>query len=208
MGAQEDRLAEVLHTQLGFTEADKPPRPKLTAMPPDARKQVIDLYRALGGIHPDPPLTTGSWDSAYAGNLMVELDESAHFNRYRVTTLEPAWAQHLPWHGAYAEFSVQFEDVCLKERGWGGYWTNTSTERLFGPPGPQRSLDGAGSPRWKQRALYDAMRDIAALHGIVRLVRLSVYDELGGAPLGRALSGKAPLDTESLRALIVERTFG
>jgi hypothetical protein len=140
--------------------------------------------------------------------MIVELDESAHFNRYRGATLQPAWARHLPWHGAYAEFSVQFEDVCLKERGWGGYWTNTSTERLFGPPGLQRSLQGAGSPRWKQRALYDAMRDIAALHGIVRLVRLSVYDELRGSQLGRALSGKAPLDTESLRALIETRTFG
>lgn len=208
MGVHQDRLAELLRTRLGFSEADKAPRPKLAVMPADGRAQVMDLYRTLGGIHPDPPLTTGPWDIAYAGDLMFELDESAHFNRYRAITLQPLWTERLPWRATYSRFCVQFEDACLNERGWGGYWTNASTERLFGPPGPPRSLDGAGSPRWKQRALYDAMRDLSALHGVVRLVRLSVYDELGGIPLGLVLSGKAPVNPESLRALIAERTLG
>lgn len=207
MGAQQDRLGEVLR-KLGFSKADKPPRPKLAAMPPKAHEQVMGLYRALGGIRPDPPLTTGPWDSAYAGNLVVELDESAHFNRYRAITLKPEWAEYLPWHSVYVTYTTEFEDVCLKDRGWGGYWTNTSAERMFGPPGTPHDLDGAGSPRWKQRALYDAMRDINALQGEVRLVRLSVYDDLGGVPLGLVLSGKAPLDTDALRALIDERTMG
>lgn len=208
MGAQQDRLAEILRSQLGFNEVAKPRRLKLMAMPPDAQIQILDLYTALGGIQRAPQLATGPWDSSYAGALMIELDESAHFNRYRAATLAPVWAQRLPWHDAYTKFSVQFEDACLKERGWGGYWTNNSTERLFGPPGPPRSLDGAGSPRWKQRAICDAMRDISALHGIVRLVRLSVYDELDGLSLGRVLSGKAPVNAESLGALIAERTLG
>lgn len=207
MGAQQDRLGEILR-ELGFSEADKPPRPKLTAMSPGARERVIERYRALGGIHPDPPLTTGPWDSAYSGNLIVELDESAHFNRYRAITLEPEWTQQLPWKTAYTAYAAEFEDACRKGRSHGGYWTNTSTERQFGAPGPNGELDGAGSPRWKQRALYDAMRDITALHGDVRLVRISVYDDLGGVPLGNVLSGKAPLDTEALGALIDERTLG
>jgi len=193
---------------IGCREADKPPRPKLLAMPPTAREQVMELYRALGGVHAAPSLAAGPWDSAYEGNVVVELDESAHFNRYRAATLEPEWAQQLPWHSAYISYSVACEGVCLKERGWGGYWTNTSTERQFGPPGPKGELEGAGSPRWKQRALYDAMRDIVALHGDVRLVRLSVYDDLGGVPLGHALSGKAPLDAVALRVLVEERTLG
>lgn len=207
MGAHERRLGQVLRT-LGYAEDDKPPRPKLAAMPPDAQEQVVELYRALGGIHPDPPLTTGSWDSAYVGNLVVELDESAHFNRYRATTLKPGWAQHLPWRIAYITYAAEFEEACRKGRSHGGYWTSTSTERQFGPPGPNGELDGTGSPRWKQRALYDAMRDITALHGGVRLVRLSIYDNLGGVPLGIALSGKAPLDANALAALIDERMLG
>lgn len=204
MGAQQDKLGITLR-ELGFSEADKPPRPKLTAMSPEAQEQVMDLYRALGGVHPDPPLTTGPWDSAYADNLIVELDESAHFNRYRAITLEPEWAHQLPWKTAYAAYATEFEEAC---RSYGGYWTNDSAERQFGPPGPNGQLDGAGSPRWKQRALYDAMRDITAMHGVVRLVRLSVYDDLGGVPLGDALSGKTPLDTDVLRELIEDRTLG
>ncbi len=207
MGAQQDRLGEVLGA-MGFNETDKPPRAKLTAMSQPARQQVIELYHALGGIHPDPQLTTGPWDSAYSGNLVVELDESAHFNRYRALTLKPEWAQRLPWRSDYLTYAAQFEDVCRNEGGWGGYWTNDSTERLFGPPGPPRELDGAGSPRWKQRALYDAMRDITALDGGVRLLRLSVHDNLGRVLLGDVLSGRAPLVTDALRALIDERTLG
>lgn len=207
MGAQEKRLGRLLRT-LGYTEDDKPPRPKLATMPAEAQEQVIEVYRALGGIHPDPPLITGPWDSSYLGNLVVELDESAHFNRYRATTLEPEWAQRLPWRIAYITYAAEFEEACTKGRSHGGYWTSTSTERQFGPPGPNGELDGAGSPRWKQRALYDAMRDITALHGGVRLVRLSVYDNVGGVTLGAALNSGAPSDADALAALINERTLG
>jgi hypothetical protein len=80
------------------------------------------------------------------------------------------------------------------------------TEQMFGPAGPRGILDGAGSPRWKQRAIYDAMRDAAALHGSVRLVRLSTYDEVGGATLGCALEGTAPVERDALQRLIEERT--
>lgn len=77
---------------------------------------------------------------------------------------------------------------------------------MFGPAGPRGILDGAGSPRWKQRAICDAMRDAAALHRNVRLVRLSTYDEVGGATLGCALEGTAPVDRDALQRLIEERT--
>ncbi len=119
MGAQEKRLGHLLRT-LGYTEDDKPPRPKLATMPAEAQEQVIEVYRALGGIHPGPPLITGPWDSTYLGNLVVELDESAHFNRYRATTLEPEWAQRLPWKIAYITYAAEFEEACTKGRTHGG----------------------------------------------------------------------------------------
>lgn len=52
------------------------------------------------------------------------------------------------------------------------------------------------------------MRDITALHGGMRLLRLSVHDNLGRVLLGDVLSGRAPLVTDALRALIDERTLG
>jgi hypothetical protein len=137
----------------------------------------------------------------------VEYDESQHFNRYRALTLKADWATALPWQREYLGYSEQFEAECVRSRGWGGYWSNDSTERMFGPTGPQRELDGVGSPRWKQRALYDAVRDIAAIYGTVRLVRLAVYDEVDGIPLGQALDRPTLRDGDALRSLIEARTI-
>lgn len=192
---------------MGLREADKPPIPRLAALAPNARAAISDLYHELGGIHPEPRLAPGPWDSGYEGDLVVEFDESQHFNRYRAMTLNTVWAEPLPWRDDYLDYAHRFEGDCIKSRGWGGYWCNASTERMFGPPGPPRDLDGPGSPRWKQRALYDAMRDIAAVSGFgIRLVRLATYDTVGSVQLGMALDGRAPLDPDALRALIDQRT--
>jgi hypothetical protein len=56
---------------------------------------------------------------------------------------------------------------------------------MFGTPVQGvKSLEGVGSPRWKQRALYDAMRDLAAVSGVVKLARVAVFDGVDSAPLG------------------------
>lgn len=206
MPKQQDRLSAIL-TEIGFRSTVEPPRPKIAALPLPARSAILDLYRELGGVHPNPRLMPGGWDSCYEPDLIVEYDESQHFNRYRAKTLEPNWATVLPWRHDYFGYCDEFEGDCLKSRGWGGYWSNDSTERMFGAAGTVRDLAGAGSPRWKQRALYDAMRDIAAAHGIVRLARLAVYDDVGGMTLGHVLSRPAPVDHDALRALIEARTL-
>lgn len=61
--------------------------------------------------------------------------------------------------------------------------------------------------RWKQRALYDTMRDVIAAHGAVRMARLAVYDDVGGVSLGRALDRPSLLDQDALRSLLTERTL-
>ncbi|WP_232006263.1 hypothetical protein [Mycobacterium sp. 852013-50091_SCH5140682] len=174
-------------------------------MRPQDQEEILRLYRALGGTLDEPRLRPGPWDCVLEGGLIVELDESQHFNRYRRKTLEQAWAQRLPWCETYMRYCVQYESACAAERGWGSYWTSIATERLFGPAGPARMLDGAGSPRWKQRALYDVMRDIAAVGSGIRLARLAVYDVIGGASLAEMLDGK-PVDRDALRAFVDERT--
>lgn len=206
MPKQQDALFAVL-SEMGFQPIEKPPSPRLEAMPPAARDHIADLYRRLGGGHREPRLAPGGWDSCFEGDLVIEYDESQHFNRYRTTTLNCQWAIALPWRHAYLDYCSRFEADCIKSRGWGEYWSNDSTERMFGPPGLQRELDGAGSPRWKQRALYDAMRDVAAVHGAVRLVRLAVYDDVGGVTLGRALVRTDLLDRDALRSLVTDRTL-
>src|SRR5690242_6391587 len=205
MGTRQDALAQIL-VEAGYQPASpRSMRPHRQGLRRQDQKEILRLYRELGGILDAPRLRPGPWDCVLEGGLIVELDESQHFNRYRRKTLEPEWAQKLPWSEAYTRYCTQFESACASERGWGSYWTSVATERMFGPAGPPRLLDGAGAPRWKQRALYDAIRDIAAVSSGVRLARLAVYDVVGGVSLAEVLDGK-PVDRDALRAFIDERT--
>ena len=78
---------------------------------------------------------------------------------------------------------------------------------MFGAPETPGRLEGAGAPRWKQRALYDAVKDLAALNSrTIRLARLSVWDTVGRTGLGDALTGGAQIDLDQVRDLVAQRT--
>ncbi|MEZ3157608.1 hypothetical protein AB1K56_11830 [Microbacterium sp. BWR-S6Y] len=163
-------------------------------------------YRQLGGVLSSPILRPSGWDIQTASGLIVELDEEQHFNRHRAETLRAEWAVDLPWQVDYLRYCADFERVALKSHSGAGFWTSAGSARQFGPAGSRRDLEGAGSPRWKQRAIYDAMRDSLAASGKVSLARLSVHDRLGSIRLGDALRGLAPLDLQELRELLLART--
>jgi hypothetical protein len=62
-------------------------------------------------------------------------------------------------------------------------WTNTSTEAHFGSANSRGDLSGNGSPRWKQRAVYDLMKDLTQLNpGAAPLARIAIWDPLPGLP--------------------------
>lgn len=138
---------------------------------------------------------------------MVELDEELHFNRYRSVTLKAADLAELPWQDAYLDFCGRYEERCLQAGKWGKRWTTPSCEAMFGAAGDPGALHEAGAPRWKQRALYDAFKDIAASDSRTwRLARISVWDEIDGVRLGDALSAGAPVDPAQLRDVVTRRT--
>jgi hypothetical protein len=184
----------------------RPVAPRLDWLPSPLRDDVVDLYWALGGRSERPALRPGAWDLALASGAVVELDEELHFNRYRGLTLERAWSAQLPWRDDYLAMCRGHEQECLRAGSWGKRWTNPSCEALFGPPGPVGDL-GAGAPRWKQRALYDAIKDAQATAGAgPPLVRLAVHDPVGGTTLGAALEGRAPVDLDALSGLLDRRS--
>lgn len=149
----------------------------------------------LGGNAGFDRFRPGAWDLAFEDGLVVELDEQLHFNRYRATTLHEEWARFLPWRGSYLVYCQEREADCLTDGGWGKRWTNPSCERLFGPADPPGTFQAGGAPRWKQRALYDALKDAVALASTtVRLARLAIYDEVEGVELDAALEGRAEID--------------
>lgn len=176
-------------------------------MPPAAAARILDLYRSLGGsAEAFVVFRPGVWDIVLADGVIVELDEEQHFNRYRRATLEPGWTATLPWAADYARYSAEHEAAALKKASRGGYWASASTERMFGPADAPGVFTPSGSPRWKQRALYDAMRDVLAATGEVRLSRVAVWDDVGDTTLARVLDGRAEVDHEALAELVSRRT--
>lgn len=97
------------------------------------------------------------------------------------------------------------EDACLAPGSWGSRWTNDSALRMFFG-GVAGHLDGDGAPRWKQHALYDALKDtVTASGGEARLSRVATHDRMGGLA-GRELNGAVPLDVMGIRKLVEART--
>jgi hypothetical protein len=204
-GARANALERSL-TRLGYRPRLRPRGPRTSDLSSDGVDQVRAVYRALGGIIDQPQFRPGKWDLAFEGGLFVELDEELHFNRYRRVTLEPDWTATLPWRSDYLKFSEAHERDCVAAALWGKRWTNRSCEAMFGDPDPPGVFGAGGGPRWKQRALYDAMKDAWALEAVhYRVARLATGDVIDGVRLGDALDGRAEVDLECLRRLLTTR---
>src|SRR5262249_5556078 len=134
--------------------------------------------------------------------------EELHFNRYRRMTLEAGWSSALPWTRDYRTFCDEHEALCLAAAKWGKRWANPSCEAMFGPADPPGVFVAGGAPRWKQRALYDAMKDACALADDgFRLARVSVHDHVNGVRVGDALEGAATIDAHALAAFVRQRAM-
>jgi hypothetical protein len=188
------------------------PPPRIDDLPEDAAEEAAGLYRKVGGRRETHSLKPGPWDVLVDG-VLVELDEQLHFNRYRALTLQARSYSKISRFplADYRRLCAMREDVCLKHGKGQGRWTNPSTEAHFGPASPRGDLSGNGSPRWKQRAVYDFMKDLTQLTpGAVPLARIAIWDPLPGAPgltVGDAVN-RTPEQgfAECLRVLIEERS--
>jgi len=182
-GARADALNALLGAA-GWASTPPPPRPRICDLTPDGLSRIRQIYDDLAGIpeqfeHARP----GSFDLAFDtgdGKLIVELDEEQHFNRYRTITLSRPWAAQLPWTTTYVAYSAAHEAQLVRRWRSGRRWTNESAPRFFGVASPPGDFSGAGAPRWRQRAFYDAVKDLMPA---IRLARVSVHDELEGRAL-------------------------
>lgn len=155
-----------------------------------------------------PYVTAGAWDILLEDGLIVELDEDAHFNRYRAQTLNAPWANELPWTDAYLRYCRTFEDGCLSGAGWSKYWESPGFKKMFGPSDPPGILGKAGSSRWKQRALYEAVRDALVMHTPgLSLARISAHDVIAGQSVNQVLYGGGVFAPGALREFLASRTL-
>lgn len=173
----------------------------------EVRASMVDVYRALGGVRDDAEFTAGVWDFACSDGLFVEFDEALHFNRYRPVTLQTSWSSELPWAQDYSGYSGTMEGMCLKDGKSGGRWASPSSDAMFGGSDAPGVFSEKGSSRWKQRALYDAVRDAhARFTPGLTLARVSIHDEIGGLSVNWATSHGLLLDPMELREFIESRT--
>ncbi len=185
MGEMQETLAALLG-EFGEVTRETLARPSAAGIEAAGlTRAVTDTYARLGGRLPQPPINPGKWDVEFDG-FAVELDEYLHFNRYRALTLASPIYQRLDGfpHDTYLGYCADHEAKCLASGGYGGKWTNPSCERQFGAGSPPKDLSGPGAPRWKQRAFYDFLKDLAPLAAGVRLARIAVWDQLTDAKPG------------------------
>lgn len=176
-------------------------------LPEPVRAEVAASYRGLGGVLDIQDFKSGKWDIVCKSGLTIEVDEELHFNEYRAMTLHRSWSHQLPWRESYLAFSDRFRETCFRAGGYGGKWQNPSTDNMFGGSDPAKTFTNLGSSRWKQRALYDSVKDAYATYTKgASLVRISIHDEIDGVNVGLALNKGHQLDPDALRVFIGERT--
>jgi hypothetical protein len=217
MGKREIALRQLL---LGGTAETRslpfPGREEIMRLP--LKDELQRVYLRLGGIQTEFPLhqKKGSWDIEWNG-VAVELDEKLHFNRYRAVTLTSSLYKDLSNFPLeeYQAYCTQFEQQCLKAGGYGGKWSNPSCERQFGTASPSGVLSGNGSPRWKQRAFYDFVKDLSPIVLGVPLARVAVWDDVTvgsktytlGTMLDKGIGEAAAAVSELVKSRIVRSRF-
>lgn len=171
--------------------------------------EILSVYRRLGGILPVVPCNLKKGDIVLP-DIIVELDEEQHFNRYRLVTLESPLYNKLGKFplDQYRLFCREHEKACRSD---GKFWTSDPCEIQFGKAGERGVLDGQGAPRWKQRAFYDFLKDVSVLIIDTQYVRVSIYDKVKYSGLVKTVDyvirNQEQDGIEAIKGLIRTRTY-
>lgn len=142
-------------------------------------QEFLNIYNKLDGIINKPKIRLNGYFFEHK-KFTLELDEVLHFNRYRLATLRSNIYNNFPGIKVdkYRVYCKKQEKECLKSGSREGAWTNSKAEKYFGPSESPGDLGLNGSTGWKYRAFCDYLKDIYACHKNIKLLRLSVWDEM------------------------------
>lgn len=143
------------------------------------KKAFLEVYCSLGGRLDNPEIIFSAPFMEF-GRFCVLLDEPIHFNRYRAKTLRSSFYEGISSFPLmkYRTYCRKYEVECLKVGTSKPYWTNGEAERHFGSSQESGDLGLAGSSGWKLSALRDFAIDVMARQRKLRLLRMSVWDDL------------------------------
>ncbi len=144
-----------------------------------SEKLFLETYKSLGGSE-DFPLIKFNIPFMEFGRFCVLLDESIHFNRYRAKTLRSSFYENLASFPLmkYRSACRKYEVECLKSGTSKPAWTNYEAELHFGSSQNSGDLGLSGSSGWKLTAFKDFITDLMARQKKIRLLRISVWDDL------------------------------
>lgn len=143
------------------------------------KNTYLEVYESLGGKTNVPEIKIKVPFMEF-GRFCVLLDEPIHFNRYRAKTLRSSFYERLTSFPLtkYRTYCRKHEVECLKVGTSNPSWTNAEAEQYFGTSQQSGDLGLSGSSGWKLNALNDFIIDIIARQRKVRLVRISVWDDM------------------------------
>jgi hypothetical protein len=143
------------------------------------KEMFLDVYRSLGGQKAFPEMVF-TMPFMEFGRFCVLLDEPIHFNRYRAKTLRSVFYENLNSFPLmkYRTYCRKYETECLKAGTSNPFWTNSLAEQHFGPSQASGDLGLRGSSGWKLTALKDFSIDLIARQRKIRLLRMSVWDDM------------------------------
>jgi hypothetical protein len=153
---------------------------KLSRLAVRQTKHDVDAaYRALGGISRPEKIAFTDYSLQYK-KFCVVFDEVQNFNRYRSTTLRSALYEKIPGFplSQYKVYCRTRETECMKSAKSPPHWTNREAELHFGEAMDPGDLGLNGAPGWKLRAMQALLLDAKAVEHNIRVVHLSVWDEL------------------------------
>ncbi len=142
-------------------------------------KIFLETYQALDGLQAFPKISIDVPFMEF-GRFCVLLDEPIHFNRYRAKTLRSSFYDNLSSFPSmkYRTYCRKHEVECIKAGTSNPHWTNQEAEYHFGPSQESGDLGLSGSAGWKLIAFKDFMIDMMCRHRKIRLLRISVWDDL------------------------------
>lgn len=184
MGKRENNLRQIL-TESGIIKEPKLAVPRIRSLVllddlGEYGRTVQKVFSDLGGKDGEIDFRS-RWD-IFGDQYIIELDEELHFNQYRLLTLNsPLYKcgrlKPFPLE-KYKGFCQDYSEKCKSAGSFGRKWRTDRSVVMFGAAGNPGDLSGNGSPRWKQRAFYDFIKDMSILVTNIPVVRLSIYDKI------------------------------
>ena len=143
-------------------------------------KEILeDIFTDLEGIQFPSKIPLRAFAFENEDYAIVFNDES-HFNRYRSITLRAPFYKQMKLfsYSNYLSQCRKYERECLKAAAAPFKWHTKESEQVFGTSEDAGDLGLKGSSMWKWTAFIDLYTDLLAHEADIKLLHLSIYDQL------------------------------